>query len=386
MNKIELVKDTIDNKDIDRLIEWLKTYPRLTKSTVTTEFEALFAKWMGCNYCVFVNSGSSANLIMLYVLVQKGILNIGDKVVVPSLSWATDLSPVMQLGLEPVLCDVDLDNLSVDVNHLEKIFKEEGPKAIILVSVLGLVPEMDKIVDLCDKYNVSLLEDVCESLGSKFNGKNLGNFGLMSTFSTYFGHHMSTIEGGLICTDEKDVYDLMLMLRSHGWDRDLCEDSTKKLRSKWGVSDFNGLYTFYVPGFNMRATDLQAYIGIGQIDKLDDTVISRNKNYKIYHELLGELSFFKQQKENCFVSNFAFPYVSDNRDLLVKELSSNGVEVRPLICGSMGKQPFYSKVYGKLSLPNSEIIDNKALYLPNHPNLTYSDIKFVCDIIKRVDK
>ena len=386
MNKIELVKETIDNKDIDRLIEWLKTYPRLTKSTVTIEFEELFANWLGCNYCVFVNSGSSANLIMLYVLIQKGFLGIGDKVVVPSLSWATDLSPVMQLGLEPILCDVDLENLSVDMGHLEKIFKEDSPRALILVSVLGLVPEMDKIVDLCKKYNVQLLEDVCESLGSKFNGKNLGNFGLMSSFSTYFGHHMSTIEGGLICTNEKDIYDLMLMLRSHGWDRDLCEDSTKNLRTEWDVSDFNGLYTFYVPGFNMRATDLQAYIGLGQIGKLDDTVISRNKNYKIYHELLGELSFFPQQKENCFVSNFAFPYVSDNRDVLVEELKSNGVEVRPLICGSMGKQPFYIKEYGVKKLPNSEIIDNKALYLPNHPNLTYSDIKFICDIIKRIDK
>tara|TARA_B100000700_G_scaffold331302_1_gene462987 strand:+ start:4321 stop:5481 length:1161 start_codon:yes stop_codon:yes gene_type:complete len=386
MNKIELVKDTIDNKDIDRLIEWLKTYPRLTKNTLTVEFEKLFAKWLGCKHCVFVNSGSSANLIMLYVLVQKGLLNIGDKVVVPSLSWATDLSPVIQLGLKPVLCDVDLKNLSVDLSHLEEIFKKDSPKALILVSVLGLVPEMDKIVSLCEKYNVSLLEDVCESLGSKFQDKTLGNFGLMSTFSTYFGHHMSTIEGGLICTNEKEIYDLILMLRSHGWDRDLCDTSTKKLRDEWEVSNFNGLYTFYVPGFNMRATDLQAYIGLGQLDKLDETVRLRHKNYSIYHELLGDLSYFPQQSGDYFVSNFAFPYVSNNRNKLVEELESNGVEVRPLICGSMGKQPFYSKLYGELTLPNAEIIDNKALYLPNHPNLTYDDIKFVCDIIKRIDK
>ena len=164
---ITLVKDTIDNKDIDRLVEWLKTYPRLTKGPVTLELEEKYSKWLGRKYSVFVNSGSSANLLMLSALQQGGYLT-NNKVVVPSVAWATDLAPVMQLGLEPILCDSNKRDLSADLNHLEKIFKEEMPSALMFVSVLGLVPEMDRVVKLCEDYDVILLEDTCESMGSKY--------------------------------------------------------------------------------------------------------------------------------------------------------------------------------------------------------------------------
>lgn len=250
-NKITLVKDTIDINDIDNLIEWLKTYPRLTKGEKTIEFEEMWSKWIGCKYSVFVNSGSSANLLMLYALLELYNLK-NKKIVVPSLGWATDLAPVMQLGFEPVLVDVNLNNLSVDINHLEEIFKRENPSAMILVSVLGLSPEMDKIKNLCEQYDVILLEDNCESQGTTFQGIKLGNFGLMSSFSTYFGHTMSTIEGGVICTNDKNVYDILKQLRSHGWDRDLDSEKQKEFRETWGVDDFSALYTFYIPGFNVR--------------------------------------------------------------------------------------------------------------------------------------
>ena len=159
---ITLVKDTIDNKDIDRLVDWLKTYPRLTKGLVTLEFEAKFSKWLGRKYSVFCNSGSSANLLMLSVLKEK---YGSKKVVVPSVAWSTDLAPVIQLGLQPILCDCNMKDLAVDLEHLEKIFTEESPDALLLVSALGLVPDMNKIVELCSKYDVILLEDTCESMG-----------------------------------------------------------------------------------------------------------------------------------------------------------------------------------------------------------------------------
>ena len=194
---ITLVKDTIDNKDIDQLIDWLKTYPRLTKGTVTLELEEKWSKWLGRKYSVFCNSGSSANLLMLSAL-GESIGYKHCKVVVPSVAWATDLAPVMQLGMTPILCDSNMDDLSVDLEHLEKIFKEEDPSVLMLVSVLGLVPNMDKIVDMCMQYDVALLEDTCESMGCEYKGQKLGTFGMMSSFSTYFGHHISTIEGGFI--------------------------------------------------------------------------------------------------------------------------------------------------------------------------------------------
>ena len=190
---IPLTKDTIDKKDIDRLIEWLKTYPHLTKGEKTLEYEEKWSNFLGCKYSVFVNSGSSANLLMIYSLIETNRLRPGDKVVIPAVSWSTDLAPVVQFGLEPILCDCNLADLSIDLKHFEQILEKEKPKALILVSVLGLIPQMDKIVDLCEKHNVILLEDACESLGSEFNNKKLGSFGLMSSFSSYFGHHICKI-------------------------------------------------------------------------------------------------------------------------------------------------------------------------------------------------
>jgi CDP-6-deoxy-D-xylo-4-hexulose-3-dehydrase len=376
---ISLVKDTIDEKDIDRLVDWLKTYPRLTKGSVTLEFENKFSKWLGRKYSVFCNSGSSANLLVLSALLQGKYLK-NTKIVVPSTAWSTDLAPVIQLGLKPVLCDSNLNDLSVDLEHLEKIFIEEAPSALLLVSVLGLVPDMENVVELCEQYEVILLEDTCEAMGCEYIGQKLGTFGLASTFSTFFGHHISTIEGGIISTDDKDFYELLVSIRSHGWDRDLSKETQVKLQKEWGVSEFNALYTFYYSGFNFRSTDLQAYIGLTQIDKLDDWGKRREDNYYLYQRLINTewkpTSYF-----DSLTSNFAYPVISSHRDKIVKKLQENKVEVRPMICGSMGTQPFYVKHYGRLELPNVSLIDRDGFYVPNHPKLTVEEITFITEII-----
>ena len=377
---ITLVKDTIDNNDIDLLISWLKTYPRLTKGPLTLELEKKWSDWLGVKYSIFCNSGSSANLLMLSALKEGGYLN-NNSVVVPSSSWATDLAPVMQLGLNPILCDCNMDDLSVDLEHLEKIFKEESPSVLILVSVLGLVPDMDRITDLCSQYNVILLEDVCEGMGCKYNGKKLGTFGTMSSFSTYFGHHISTIEGGIISTDNKDMYKLLLSLRSHGWDRDLDKDTQLSLQKEWDVSEFDSMYTFYYAGYNLRSTDLNAFIGLGQIDKLDDWSKKREHNFNLYQKLIKNDYWKAKLQPNSFISNFAYPIIHPKRDKIVRKLKNNNVEVRPMICGSMGIQPFYVKKYGRLELTNVSKVDKYGFYVPNHPKLTFDEIKFICEII-----
>ncbi len=380
MDKIYLVKDTIDKNDIDKLIDWLKTYPRLTKGPVTLELEEKYSNWLGRKYSVYVNSGSSANLIMLSAL-QQGKYLKNNKVVVPSVAWATDLAPVMQLGLKPILCDSNKRDLSVDLVHLEKIFKEESPSTLMFVSVLGLVPEMGKVVELCEKYDVILLEDTCESMGCKYKQVKLGTFGKMSSFSTYFGHHISTIEGGFVSTDDKDLYDILISIRAHGWDRDLDTEKQIELQRDWDVSTFNALYTFYYQGFNVRATDLQAYIGLSQIDKLDGWGLKREYNYLTYQKLVKN-NYWKPSTElSDFNSNFAYPVIHPNRDKIVKELEKNGVEVRPMICGSMGTQPFYVKEYGKLELPNVTEIDRYGFYVPNNPHITDDEIVFISNII-----
>ena len=269
----------------DALNKLLKTKnPILTQSKNVKLFEKKWSKWLGRKYSVFCNSGSSANLLMLSAL-QQGEYLKNNKVVVPSVAWATDLSPVIQLGLEPLLCDSNMKDLSVDLEHLERIFQEESPSVLMFVSVLGLVPDMNKIVELCFEYDVILLEDTCESMGCEYKERKLGTFGKMSSFSTFFGHHISTIEGGIISTDDKDLYELLVSIRSHGWDRDLSKETQNKLQKEWGVSEFNALYTFYYSGFNMRSTDLQAYIGLTQIDRLDDWGKKREDNYHLYRIL-----------------------------------------------------------------------------------------------------
>ena len=378
---IKLVNDTIDNKDIDQLIDWLKTYPRLTKGQLTLDLEQKWSNWLGVEHSIFCNSGSSANLLMLWALVEAGRITRDAKIVVPSVAWATDLSPVIQLGMTPILCDSNLQDLSVDLEHLENIFKESNPDVLLLVSVLGLVPDMKAVLKLCNKYGVILLEDTCESMGSKYAHKKLGSYGLMSSFSTYFGHHISTIEGGFVSTNDEELYEVLKSIRSHGWDRDASSEYSKSLRRNWNTSDFDALYTFYHSGFNLRSTDLQAFIGLGQIDKLDTICNTRNENFKVYED---ELSKFKPYiKNHGFISNFAYPMIHPNRDLIVKELQKEDIEVRPMICGSMGTQPFYVKKYGRKELPNVSIIDKYGFYVPNHPGLTKADILKITSIIKK---
>lgn len=381
---IKLVNDTIDKNDINSLIEWLsqEKIPRLTKGDLTIELEKKWAQKIGTKYSVYVNSGSSSILLSLAAfLYSKKIKN--KKIIVPSLSWATDVSSPILLGMEPIMCDCNLHDLSCDLEHLEKLFIEHNPSSFILVSPLGLVPDMDKILELCQKYDVVLFEDVCESMGSKFNGKFLGSFGLASFFSMYFGHHLSTIEGGFINTNDEDFYHLLLMMRSHGWDRDLPEWKQKELRLKYSVDDFTSLYNFYVPGFNLRATDLQAFIGLRAIDKLDMYSKKRNNNFIQYINSIKNNELQINNSDNNFISNFAFPIVNRNKNKIVEELQKNNIEVRPLIAGDMSKKPMWFEKYGHQSLPNCELINNYGFYIPNHQDLTCDEINFICEIINK---
>ena len=376
---IPLVKDTISKKEIDELVKWLQTYPHLTKGEVTLEYETAWSKFLGCKNSIFVNSGSSANLLMLYALIELGQLKSGDKVVVPALSWATDLAPVVQLGLQPILCDCNLEDLSVDIDHLKQIILTDKPKALILVSVLGLVPEMKKIVEVCENNNIILLEDACESLGSEYKGDKLGTFGLCSSFSTYFGHHLSTIEGGMVCTDNDELSNVLKSLRSHGWDRDMDEASRHKLRKSFKVdNDFESLYKFYYMGFNFRSTDLQAFIGINQLKIANKVVKARNNNYTLYQSLVNnDLWKAPDSTPEKYVSNFAYPVISKDRATIVNNLKAKKIHSRPLICGSLGRQPFWIKNFGECSLKNADFVNDYGFYLPNNHEIKESEIKLI---------
>jgi CDP-6-deoxy-D-xylo-4-hexulose-3-dehydrase len=378
---IPLTKETITHKEIDNLIEWLKEYPKLTKGDLTLEFEKKWSEYQGCEYSIFVNSGSSANLLMIYALIENGALERGDTVIVPALSWATSLAPIVQFGLNPILCDCNLEDLSIDIEHFKDLITKHNPKVLMMVSILGLVPNMELIKQICDENNIILLEDTCESLGSEYKGTKLGNFGLMSSFSTYFGHHMSTIEGGVICTNDKNIANLLRGLRSHGWDRDMDSDYVNQLRSDNNVSEFNALYTFYHWGFNVRSTDLQAYIGIGQLDSIKEALKKRNENYYLFKETLNDSVWKPKDNDYAYVSNMAYPIVSKNRDKIVKNLKDAQIECRPLLCGSLSRQPHWIQKYGEIKLKNADFIHENGLYVPNNNQMTAEEIKKICNII-----
>jgi CDP-6-deoxy-D-xylo-4-hexulose-3-dehydrase len=381
---IKLVSDTIDRQDINALVEWLQQdpIPRLTKGELTKQLEEKWAKKIGTKYSVFVNSGSSAILLTLAALKESGRLK-NNKIVVPALSWATDVSSPMLLGYDVTMCDCNLKDLSCDLKALEEIFQREKPSTMILVSPLGLVPNMLEVMKLCLKYHVILLEDVCESMGSKYNEQHLGSFGFASFFSMYFGHHLSTIEGGFINTDDEDFYHLLLMMRSHGWDRDLPKWKQQELREQHGCAEFDALYNFYVPGMNLRSTDLQAFIGLRAIEKLNRYARSRNNNFNYYNDNLKSNVLVLEQRYGDYVSSFAIPIVHSRRDDIVRDLQDAGVEVRPLIAGNMANKPMWKG--SKSGLRNCELLEENGFYIPNHQNLTQKDMNLIIDIINKYE-
>ena len=384
---IKLVSDTINRSDITALTQWLSQdeIPRLTKGNLTWALEEKWARKIGTKYSVFVNSGSSSILLTLAAMLhldkvgKKPLKN--KKIIVPSLSWATDVSSPMLLGYEPIMCDCNLEDLSCDLGHLESLFKEQNPSALILVSPLGLVPEMGKVLALCEKYDVLLLEDVCESMGSKYQGDYLGSLGFASFFSMYFGHHLSTIEGGFINTNDEDFYHLLLMMRSHGWDRDLPSEKQQELREQYDCTDFDALYNFYVPGMNLRSTDLQAFIGLRVVDRLEAYATQRRFNFMEYQEQIKHNTLNISEREGDFISSFAIPIVNGRREELVRELQDNGIEVRPLIAGNMANKPMWLNEYEPVKLPNCEALDKFGFYIPNHQDLSREDIKTITRIL-----
>lgn len=380
---IKLVKDTITNKEIDSLCSWLSTYPQLTKGSLTTDFERTWSEWLGVKYSVFVNSGSSANLGMFYALKLSGRLK-NNKVVAPCVSWVTTVSPIMQLGYDLILCDTDKETLGIDIDHLEKICKEHNPSCLIIVHVLGIPNKMKEILEICNKYDVLLLEDSCESVGSLYDDKKTGNFGIMSSFSTYFGHHFSTIEGGLISTNDFELYEILKSIRSHGWSRDLSLETKESLKKKYEIDDFRNLYTFYYPGFNLRSTDLQAFLGINQIKNIDEKNKQRYENYLLYTKNIINDEWKLDYTQ--FISNFAYPIIHKNKNIIVQKLIESKVECRPLVCGSISRQPFYYEKYGKQNFNFSNIVHDYGLYLPNNPDMTVEEIDYICSIVNKAIK
>ena len=376
---IRLAEETISRNELESLSAWILDTPQLTKGPLVLEFEKKYANYIGSKHCVMVNSGSSANLLMAYALLEGGYLK-NKKVVVPAISWITTLSPFIQFGFDTILCDSNSKNLGLDVNKLEEILIKEKPALLIIVHVLAHLNDMVEIEALCKKYDVLLIEDACEALGTiAQNGKKAGNLSLAGSFSFYYGHHISTIEGGAVTTNDTNLYNLMLSIRSHGWARDVDENYKNEWKSTFHIDEAREYYSFYYPGFNLRSTDLNAFIGITQMEKMDVIVKKREENYHHYMSLLSD-KYWTQTSDFKELSSFAFGTIVENRLEVFNHLRKNGIEVRPLICGSMGRQPFWIKKYGEQRLDVADVIHDNGLYLPNHLHLSKDQIDFICKV------
>jgi CDP-6-deoxy-D-xylo-4-hexulose-3-dehydrase len=384
MIKYPLAQDTIDRSDIDALAAWLKTYPRLTKDRLTPKFERAWGDWLGRRYSVFCNSGSSANLLMYYALLASKRLK-NRKVIVPSVGWVTSIAPAIQFGFEPIMCEADPDTFGLDLVHLERLLVKHKPAAVMLVQVLGVPHKMKELMRLKSKHGFILMEDACAAVGASYHGRKVGAFGDMASFSFYFGHQMSTIEGGMVSTDDKRLYDLLLMLRSHGWSKDLDRPTHRALVKKNRIDDFHSPFVFYVPGFNLRSTDLNAFIGLRQVAKLDAITAARNRNHALYYDLLGK-HFRLQACADPAVSAASISFGLLARDAgqrrrIVDALDAEGVETRIFSAGNLGLHPFWAERYGRASFPMADRIHHTGFFLPNNPSLGPRDVKRISEIV-----
>jgi CDP-6-deoxy-D-xylo-4-hexulose-3-dehydrase len=390
--EIKLIKSTFYNEEETKrsLQHFIHNASMLSFSEQCQLFEANFAKYQGRKYAVFVNSGSSGNLAIIQALINAGKLKKGDKVGFSALTWSTNPMPLIQLGLTPIPVDVELDTLNVSPRTLQQTLKKHKLKAFFITNLLGFCDDIAGVEKLCKQKKVIFLEDNCESLGSVYKKKMLGNYGFASSFSFYVGHHMSTVEGGMVCTDDKDFATMLRIVRAHGWDRNLALEDQEKIRTKFNVnSTFYSRYTFYDLGYNLRPTEIAGFLGNYQLRFLDEIVEKRRANFMAVAPLIysQKEKYYPVKYEHMdFLSNFAVPVICRSRkirDELVKKCRGK-IEIRPVVGGDMTQQPFFSKhVKGLKGIPlktNAKLIHEQGLYFGNNPELTEEELKVIRDI------
>lgn len=376
---IPLIKSTFYHETLTKLklVLFLLRSKYLSFSTYCQRFECEFAKWQLRKDAVMVNSGSSANLAVIQALINLGRLKPGDKVGFSALTWATNVMPLIQLGLKPVPIDVDLYTLNVPSKNVPT-----NIKALFLTHLLGLSHDPDEIAKKCEENNIILIEDTCESLGSVYKGVKLGNYGLASTFSFYVGHHLSTVEGGMICTDDDELATELRIVRAHGWDRNLDTRHQQQIRDKYKQNSFYSRYTFYSPGYNLRPTEIQGFLGLLQLPYLKEIIRKRYINYRKITENMSKINYLPLWWGNMdFYSAFAIPIVCQNkyvREELMRKLDGV-VETRPMVAGDITLQPFYKDK--SIKCPNASFIHENGLYIGNNPDLTDKEINLIRSLL-----
>ncbi|WP_435117784.1 DegT/DnrJ/EryC1/StrS family aminotransferase [Candidatus Pelagibacter bacterium nBUS_49] len=392
-NKISysLTESVLESVDINSAIKVLKS-KKITMGPKTKQIEAYFQNKIVKTNSLMVNSGSSANLLIFQCLINPMVkkLKSGDEVLIPAICWSTSLWPIIQSGLKVKFVDIDLSTLNIDLNDLKKKISKKT-KALMLVHALGNCTDMTKLMNICKKNKIILIEDTCEALGSTYKNKPLGTFGDFSSFSFYYSHHITSGEGGMVCTKNTKYLEIIKSLRSHGWSRDL--SNNKSLSNKYKHIDKN--WIFINSGFNLRTTDVNAAIGLEQLKRIKTILSIRKYNFlKIKKSLLGNKKYDNQftilnDQKDSNTAWFGIPIILNSNDKKYKQyvmgnLLDKGIMTRPIISGNFAKQPSIQlyKIKINYKLPNADLIDKKAFFLGLHNiKITNSKLKSLTDNI-----
>ena len=364
-----LASGSWDELEVNAINDVIKSN-RYTMGSKVRQFENEFSKFFDVKYSLMLNSGSSANLLAIASLIidEETDLNQGNEVIVPAVSWSTTFSPISQYGLKLRFVDIDLNTLNIDENLIENAITKKT-KAIFAVNLLGNSCNFKKLKDLCGKYNLLLLEDNCESLGAKYDNKFTGTIGNVGTFSFFFSHHMQTMEGGMLVTNNKKTYELANSMRAHGWIRDLPDNNS--LFKKTG-DNFEDSFKFITPGYSIRPLEMSGAIGSVQLRKINSFIDNRRENAKFFNELFKSNENIIIQKETGESSWFGFSIVLKNKLLgkrseVLKKLSNVNIETRPIVAGNFTKNPTIKYMDHTISgeLKNAEYIDENGFFVGN---------------------
>lgn len=365
-----LATETWDQSELEAINTVVESR-HFTMGKQVKAFEEQAAKYFGAKYCVMVNSGSSANLLAMSALLYHPdtLISSGDNIIVPAVSWSTTYYPVSQCGLELQFVDINPETLNIDIDQIASVINSRT-KAIFAVNLLGNSCDYTRLQEICSKYNLVLLEDNCESMGSRFNNKYTGTFGLCGTFSTFFSHHISTMEGGFLLTDDEKFYHTCISLRAHGWIREQPEHSHLMPKE---IDAFSKSFKFVLPGYNLRPLEMSGAIGQPQLQKLNNIIAQRRLNAKNFIKLFADNPNIGIQQETGESSWFGFSLVLKNalqgkREVVVDLFNKHGIECRPIIGGNFVNNPVikYLKHNIPLPLPNAEYIDRNGLFIGNH--------------------
>ena len=384
-----LMHNNFTEADMDSVIKLLKQKNiKLTQSKYVKKFEEAWSKWLGVKYSVFVNSGSSANLLTIAVL---KILYGKGEIILPALTWVSDVNSVIQNNFKPIFVDINPKNLSMSE---EQIMKKVNKRtlAVFITHAQGFNGLSSKLIAFLKKKRILLIEDVCESHGATFKNKKLGTFGKISNFSFYYAHHMSTIEGGMVCTNDKKIYELVKALRSHGMARE-SGNSTFEKRIIKKYPELSPKFIFLYSGYNFRNTEVGAIIGLSQLKSLDKNNKTRVKNFKSFLKFIDKKKY-RNDFDTVGSSNYAFPVIFKKKSLrfrskFEKALLKNNIEFRRGNAGGGNqlRQPYLRNFVKNINLKNFKEVDHIhffGYYIGNYPSLTEPKIKKICDILNSI--